>query len=57
MLTIKLGRRVGVEGVKRKEESATNMLILGGFLQESIRIEWLFGNSSNERTIYAVKGQ
>jgi len=55
VVTLKLGRRVGVEGVARKEESAHKMLVEAGFQEESIRIHWLFGNSSNERTIFAVK--
>ena len=55
IVTIKLGRRVGKEGIAVKEESAKNILIEGGMQQDSIRIHWLFGNSNNERTIVAVK--
>eukprot|EP00092_Neocalanus_flemingeri_P001968 GFUD01002100.1.p1 GENE.GFUD01002100.1~~GFUD01002100.1.p1 ORF type:complete len:384 (+),score=100.73 GFUD01002100.1:129-1280(+) len=55
IVTIKLGRRVGVEGVSRKVESAHQLLVEGGFKEDSIRVDWLFGNSKNERTISAVK--
>jgi len=55
IVTIKLGRRVGEDGVARKEEIARKMLTVGGFKKDSIRIHWLFGNSKNERTIFAVK--
>eukprot|EP00090_Calanus_glacialis_P025835 TRINITY_DN40571_c0_g1_i1.p1 TRINITY_DN40571_c0_g1~~TRINITY_DN40571_c0_g1_i1.p1 ORF type:complete len:387 (-),score=125.82 TRINITY_DN40571_c0_g1_i1:25-1185(-) len=55
VVTLKLGRRVGVEGVARREENAHKMLVEAGFQEESIRIHWLFGNSKNERTIFAVK--
>ena len=55
IVTIKLGRRVGVHGIARKVESAHKMLEEGGFRRDSIRVHWLFGNSKNERTIYAVK--
>jgi len=55
VVTLKLGRRVGVEGIARKVESAHKLLVDGGFAEETVRIHWLFGNSSNERTIFAVK--
>jgi len=55
IVTIKLGRRVGVEGIARKVESANQLLEEGGFRKESIRVHWLFGNSKNERTLFAVK--
>ena len=55
IVTLKLGRRVGVDGVKRKEEAATDLLISSGFDPASIKVEWLFGNSKNERTIFATK--
>jgi len=55
VVTLKLGRRVGLEGVARQEESAHKMLVEAGFREGSIRIHWLFGNSSNERTIFAIK--
>ena len=55
ILTLKLGRRVGVEGVVRKEKSARDMLTDAGFSEDSIKFEWLFGNSKNERTIFARK--
>jgi len=55
VVTIKLGRRVGVDGIARKVESAHKMLEERGFRRDSIRVHWLFGNSKNERTIYAVK--
>ena len=55
IVTLKLGRRVGVNGVKRKEEAATDLLISSGFDPASIKVEWLFGNSKNERTIFATK--
>jgi len=55
IVTVKLGRRVGAEGIRVKIDSATKMLIEGGFLLDSIRVHWLFGNSKNERTMFAVK--
>ena len=55
IVTLKLGRRVGVDGVKRKEAAAREILVAAGFDPTSIRVEWLFGNSKNERTIFATK--
>ena len=55
IVTLKLGRRVGEVGLDVKVNSATEMLINSGFDKESIRVEWLFGNSKNERTIFARK--
>jgi len=55
IVTLKLGRRVGVEGLAVKVKSSHKLLVDGGFKEDSIRINWLFGNSSNERTIFAVK--
>ena len=55
VVTLKLGRRVGVEGVERKVTSAREMLEMMGFSQEHFRVVWLFGNSKNERTIFAKK--
>jgi len=55
VVTLKLGRRVGAEGLAVKVESSRKLLVDGGFKEESIRMNWLFGNSSNERTIFAVK--
>jgi len=55
VVTIKLGRRVGVERIARQVESAKNLLLEAGFKEQSIRVHWLFGNSKNERTIFAVK--
>ena len=55
IVTLKLGRRVGVDGVKRKEAAARELLIGAGFDPVSIKVEWLFGNSKNERTIFATK--
>ena len=53
IITLKLGRRVGTEGIARKQKSATELLTEAGFTD--IRFEWLFGNSKNERTIFAKK--
>ena len=53
IVTLKLGRRVGTEGILRKQNSAREMLTDAGFTD--IRFEWLFGNSKNERTIFARK--
>ena len=53
VVTLKLGRRVGVAGVERKVEAATQLLEGAGL--GGVRVEWLFGNSRNERTIIAVK--
>jgi len=55
IVTVKLGRRVGVEGIARKLSVSKEMLVTGGFREESIRVHWLFGNSKNERTLFAVK--
>jgi len=55
ILTLKLGRRVGVVGLKTKTEAAKNLLVDAGFCEESLRICWLFGNSKNERTLFAKK--
>jgi len=55
ILTLKLGRRVGVRGVSNKVASAREMLENAGFLPSSFRVVWLFGNSKNERTIFATK--
>jgi len=55
IVTIKLGRRVGVKGIATKVDSAHKMLEEAGFRTDSIREHWLFGNSKNERTLYAVK--
>jgi len=55
IVTIKLGRRVGVAGVARQVKSAHQLLEEGGFKTESIRVHWLFGNSKNERTLFALK--
>ena len=53
VVTLKLGRRVGVAGVERKVAAATQLLEGAGLA--GVRVEWLFGNSRNERTIIAVK--
>ena len=55
IVTLKLGRRVGEEGITRKVSSAMELLTKAGFPHQSIRVEWLFGNSKNERTIFAIK--
>lgn len=55
IVTLKLGRRVGVDGIERKVESANKLLIEAGFNPTLIKVEWLFGNSKNERTIFARK--
>jgi len=55
ILTLKLKRRTGVEGVQRKVEQARELLEEAGFASESIRTVWLFGNSKNERTMFATK--
>jgi len=55
ILTLKLKRRTGVEGVQRKVESARQLLEEAGFSAASIRTVWLFGNSKNERTMFATK--
>ena len=55
IVTLKLGRRVGVDGVERKVDAARQLLTAAGFDPISIRVEWLFGNSRNERTIFATK--
>ena len=55
IVTLKLGRRVGEEGIARKVKSSVELLTRAGFPEEKIRVEWLFGNSKNERTIFAVK--
>jgi len=55
ILTLKLKRRTGVEGVQRKVESARQLLEEAGFKATSIRTVWLFGNSKNERTMFATK--
>jgi len=55
ILTLKLKRRTGVEGVQRKVESARQLLEEAGFSATSIRTVWLFGNSKNERTMFATK--
>ena len=57
IVTLKLGRRVGVEGIQRKVESALELLAQAGFPADQTRVEWLFGNSKNERTIFAIKKQ
>jgi len=55
ILTLKLGRRVGVEGLKIKSEAASKLLVEAGFCRSSMQICWLFGNSKNERTLFATK--
>jgi len=55
ILTLKLKRRTGVEGVQRKVDQARELLEEAGFASESIRTVWLFGNSKNERTMFATK--
>ena len=57
IVTLKLGRRVGVEGIERKVNSALDLLSAAGFPADQTKVEWLFGNSKNERTIFAIKKQ
>ena len=57
IVTLKLGRRVGVEGIERKVNSALDLLTAAGFPADQTKVEWLFGNSKNERTIFAIKKQ
>ena len=54
VVTVKLGRRVGVTGVERKYEITRTLLQEYGFREDSIRFHWLFSNSKNERTVIAV---
>ena len=54
-MTLKLGRRVGEDGILRKVSSAEELLTSAGFPAHLLRVEWLFGNSKNERTIFAIK--
>ena len=54
VVTVKLGRRVGVTGVERKYEITRKLLQEYGFREDSIRFHWLFSNSKNERTVIAV---
>jgi len=55
IVTLKLGRRVGIDGIERKVDSAKKLLIEAGFNDTLIKVAWLFGNSKNERTIFARK--
>jgi len=55
IVTLKLGRRVGVDGIQRKVDSAMELLTEAGFPADQTKVEWLFGNSKNERTIFAIK--
>ena len=55
VITLKLGRRVGEEGILRKVEAVKRLLITAGIEEVSIRTVWLFSNSKNERTVLARK--
>ena len=55
LITLKLGRRVGEAGVRRKELAVNQILLAAGFDEDSIRSVWLFSNSKNERTVIARK--
>lgn len=55
VITLKLGRRVGEDGILRKVEAVKRLLITAGIEEVSIRTVWLFSNSKNERTVLARK--
>jgi len=57
IVTLKLGRRVGEAGVRRKEEAVRELLKEAAFQKDSIRSVWLFSNSKNERTVIARKSE
>ena len=44
-----------MEGIQRKVDSAMELLTEAGFPADQTKVEWLFGNSKNERTIFAIK--
>ena len=53
IITLKLGRRVGEQGVQRKVTAAKDLLSAAGI--QAFRSVWLFSNSKNERTVIARK--
>ena len=55
LVTLKLGRRVGEDGVGRKVGAVERLLVGAGFDPQFIRTVWLFSNSRNERTVIARK--
>lgn len=55
IITLKLGRRVGKNGIDRKVCAVSELMESAGFLAQSFRVVWLFCNSRNERTFIARK--